>query len=152
MSILEVAKTQVLCVRPEASIRDAARLMREEHVGSVIVAEEPNGKRYPVGILTDRDIVVAVTALDLDPKTITVGDVMASQLVCVQGDAGISETVELMRLKGVRRVPVTSGDGALLGIVTADDLLFLLAEEMSGLARMVAKEQKHEASVRRAPA
>ena len=152
MGIQEVAKTQVVCVRPDMTIQAVATLMREQHVGSVVVVEEPNGKRYPVGILTDRDIVVAVTAMDLDAKTMTVSDVMAPELVCVQGDATIAETVELMRLKGVRRIPVTAADGALIGIVSADDLLFLLAEEISGLARMVAKEQKREASVRRAPA
>ncbi|MGH8679335.1 MAG: CBS domain-containing protein [Burkholderiales bacterium] len=152
MGIQEVAKTNVVCVRPDTTVRAVSQLMREHHVGSVVVVEEPNGKRYPVGIVTDRDIVVAVTALDLDPKTITVGDLMAAELVCVQGDAGVSETVELMRLKGVRRVPVTSRDGALVGIVSADDMLFLLAEEISGLARMVAREQKHEAALRRTSA
>jgi CBS domain-containing protein len=123
--------------------------MRESHIGSIIVVDEPNGKRIPVGILTDRDIVVAVVALGLNPDVIQVGDVMGQELLAVREDAGIAETVELMRLKGVRRLPVTDDAGALVGIVAADDILTLLAEEMSALATMISREHKREKEMRR---
>src|SRR3989338_225714 len=111
--------------------------MREYHVGSIVVVDEANGKRVPAGIVTDRDIVVAVLALGLNPDAIQVGDVMNLELLAVRENAGVAETIELMRAKGVRRVPVTDASGALVGIVAADDVLSLLAEEMSALATMV---------------
>jgi len=127
----------------------AAQLMREYHVGSIVVVDEPNGKRMPAGIVTDRDIAVAVVALGLKPDAIQVGDVMNQELVAVREDAGVAETVELMRMKGLRRLPVTDSAGALVGIVAADDVLSLLAEEMAALASMVTREHKREVKTRK---
>lgn len=123
--------------------------MREYHVGSIVVVDEPNGKRMPAGIVTDRDIVVAVVALGLKPEAIQVCDVMNQELVAVREDAGVAETVELMRMKGLRRLPVTDSAGALVGIVAADDVLSLLAEEMAALASMVTREHRREAETRK---
>jgi CBS domain-containing protein len=123
--------------------------MRESHVGCLVVADEDGGKRVPVGILTDRDITVAVVAPGLDAEVILVGDVMSAELLSVQEDAGIAETVELMRLRGIRRLPVTDADGALVGLIAADDILSLLAEEISGLAGMISREEKRERTARK---
>jgi CBS domain-containing protein len=130
-------------------VKAAAQLMREYHVGSIVVVDEPNGKRMPAGIVTDRDIVVAVVALGLKPEAIQVGEVMNQELVAVREDAGVAETVELMRMKGLRRLPVTDSAGALVGIVAADDVLSLLAEEMAALASMVTREHRREAETRK---
>jgi CBS domain-containing protein len=130
-------------------VKAVAQLMREYHVGSIVVADEPNGKRMPAGIVTDRDIAVAVVALGLKPEVIQVGDVMNQELVAVREDAGVAETVELMRMKGLRRLPVTDSAGALVGIVAADDVLSLLAEEMAALASMVTREHKREVETRK---
>jgi CBS domain-containing protein len=130
-------------------VKAVAQLMREYHVGSIVVAEGPNGKRMPAGIVTDRDIAVAVVALGLKPEVIQVGDVMNQELVAVREDAGVAETVELMRMKGLRRLPVTDSAGALVGIVAADDVLSLLAEEMAALASMVTREHKREVETRK---
>jgi CBS domain-containing protein len=149
MAIGEICSREVLFARRDTTVKAAAALMRESHIGSLVVVDETNGKRIPSGILTDRDIVVAVVALGLDPNAIQVSDVMSQELVAVRVDAGVAETVELMWLKGVRRLPVTDAAGALVGIVSADDILTLLAEEMSALATMVSREHKREKEIRR---
>ena len=150
MAIGEICNRDVLFARREDTVKTAARLMREFHIGSVVVIDETNGSRQPVGIVTDRDITVAVVALGLDPEVIQVGDIMATELVAAAEDTGVAEAVEIMRLKGIRRLAVRDASGSLVGIVTADDVLVLLAEEMSALASMVEREYKREAGLRKA--
>jgi CBS domain-containing protein len=134
----------------DTTVAVAAKLMRENHVGSIVVVEQMNGgKRLPVGILTDRDIIVEVIAPGLDPETITVGDVMATELVTVRETEGLLETMEIMRYKGVRRMPVVDSAGQLVGIASIDDLLEVLAEEMTELAKIVARERAHEVQARK---
>ena len=152
MPIGEICTRDVVCAKRDTTVKTAARLMREHHVGSIVVVEEPEDKRIPTGIVTDRDIVVAVVALGLDPEVIQIGDIMGANLVSVKEDWGIAEVVELFQLKGVRRLVVTDSDGYLVGIVAADDVLSLLAEEMSALASMVGGERKREAAMRKAAA
>lgn len=149
MAIGEICSREVLFARRDESVAAAARQMRESHVGCLVVADEDGGKRVPVGILTDRDITVAVVAPGLDAEVILVGDVMSAELLSVQEDAGIAETVELMRLRGIRRLPVTDADGALVGLIAADDILSLLAEEISGLVGMISREEKRERTARK---
>jgi len=120
--------------------------VRRYHVGSLVVIDDRETGRAPAGIITDRDIVVAVVALGLDPEAIRVEDVMSREMFTVGENAGVAETAELMRMKGIRRLPVTDRGGALVGIVAADDLLSLLSEEMSALATMVSREHKREAA------
>ena len=148
MAIGQICSREVVFTGRDATAKHAAQLMREHHVGSIVVVDEANGRRMPAGIVTDRDIVVAVLALGLNPDAIQVGDVMNRELLAVRENAGVAETIELMRVKGVRRVPVTYAAGALVGIVAADDVLSLLAEEMSALATMVSREHKREVEVR----
>jgi predicted transcriptional regulator len=114
-----------------------------------VVVDESEGKRVPVGILTDRDIVIEIDAMDLDPKVITAGDIMSTELATVAENHGVLETIEVMRFKGVRRMPIVDADGRLVGIVTIDDLLEVLAEELTDIARIVAREQSHEQQARR---
>jgi len=124
--------------------------MRHGHVGSLVVVDQMNGgKRLPVGIVTDRDIVVEVVATGLDPAVITVGDIMESELVVGRESDSVLETLEVMRFKGVRRLPTVDADGQLIGIVTVDDLLEVLSEELSELAKIVAREQSREATGRK---
>lgn len=144
MSIGEICNREVVFVNRDTSVQAAAKLMRHYHVGSLVAADDIAGKRMPVGILTDRDIVMEVDAMELDPQVITVGDIMSSELITVPESEGILETMEVMRFKGVRRLPVVGGDGQLVGIVTIDDLLGILAEELTDLTRIVSKEQARE--------
>ena len=134
----------------ETTIAAAARMMRQAHVGSLVVVEQMNGgRRVPVGIVTDRDIVVEVTATGLDPGVITVGDIMRTELVTARESDDMHEMLGIMRAKGIRRLPVVAEDGQLAGIFTIDDLLELLAAEIGDIARIVAREQLQEASARR---
>jgi len=149
MPISEICNREVVIVQSGNTIIEAAQLMRQHHVGDVLVVEERGGVQVPVGIVTDRDLVVEIIAQELDPATITVGDIMALELDIVKENAGMSETIEYMRAKGVRRMPVVNDSGGLVGILTLDDLLELMAEELLALARLVKYEQRKETMSRR---
>ena len=148
MNIGEICTIQtVTCTRDE-TVQGAALLMRKHHVGDLVVIDHPDGEVVPVGILTDRDIVVSVIALGLDPAGLQVDDIMSDDLLtCSEGD-DVYETIEHMRLRGIRRVPVVNSAGGLTGIVSADDLLAFLAEEMGDLSRIGASGQAHEKRAR----
>ena len=148
-SIGEVCSRQVAYATRDMTVAGAAKLMRHHHVGSLVVVDQMNGsKRLPVGIVTDRDIVVELTATELDAGVITVGDIMSQELITARESEGLLEAMEIMHYKGVRRLPIVGADGELVGIVTIDDLLKVLAEQMSELARIVARGQAREAATR----
>ena len=149
MTISAICSREVITVHRDATVLHAAMLMRQYHVGDVIVIEDREGKAIPVGILTDRDIVIEMVATDLDCRVITVGDIMLAHLAVVKEDEGIFDAIQLMSSKGIRRLPVVDKNGSLLGIVTLDDVLQLLAKEFDALAKLVRHEQKNEASARR---
>jgi CBS domain-containing protein len=123
--------------------------MREHHVGSLVVVDESARGRKPVGILTDRDIAIEVVAAGVAPASVTVGEIMGPDLVTAREGDEPWETIQLMRQKGIRRVPVVDGKGILVGIVTVDDLLEIIAEEIDGLAKVITAEQTREARTRR---
>lgn len=137
----------VTCTRDE-TIQGAALLMRKHHVGDLIVTDQADGQAIPVGIVTDRDIVVSVIALGLDPAGLQVDDIMSDDLLTCREADDVYETIEHMRLRGIRRVPVVNSAGGLTGIVSADDLLEFLAEEMGDLSRISASGQAHEKRAR----
>jgi CBS domain-containing protein len=122
--------------------------MRKHHVGDIVVVDDVDGERTPAGIVTDRDIVVSVVALGLDPAGLQAGDIMSDDLLTADEHDDVSTTIERMRLRGIRRVPVVGEGGRLAGIVSADDLLGFLAEEMEDLARISPYQQQHERRVR----
>jgi predicted transcriptional regulator len=144
MPVSEICNREVIVVQRETTVNEAAKLMRQHHVGSVVVFEERKGMRVPVGIVTDRDLVVEVMAPELVQMVITVGDIMGPKLVTVQDGMGIYESIRYMRVEGVRRLPVVDSRGGLIGILALDDLLELLAEELLELSRLVKHEQKKE--------
>jgi CBS domain-containing protein len=148
-AIGEICERGVVYTRRDATVQVASKMMRQFHVGTLVVVDDVNGRRVPVGILTDRDIVISVDALDLDPKTITVGDIMSPELATVRAEDGALQAAEIMRFKGVRRLPVVDADGNLAGIVSIDDLLESLTEEMTEMARVLGREREHEVRSRR---
>lgn len=149
MSIGEICNRKVVVMQAEETIAGAAELMRDQHVGSVLIVDEQDGKRVPVGIVTDRDLVVEVIAPGLDPDAITVGDIMMTGFAVVKEETGVFEAIKYMRAKGVRRLPVVDREEKLVGIVTLDDLLILLSEELDALAKLVTREQQNEVTIRR---
>jgi CBS domain-containing protein len=122
--------------------------MREQHVGSLVVVDETGKGRVPVGILTDRDIVVAVVAREVDPRALTAGDVMSNDLATVRPTDSAVDALQLMRRRGVRRVPVVAENGTLAGIVTIDDLLAAVAEQLADVVRAISAEQARETRAR----
>lgn len=148
MPIGEICNREVVIAERTLPVDEAARLMRSHHVGDLVVIEKAGMRTRAIGIVTDRDIVVEVVAAGIEPASLTVGDIMSEELATVQETEGIFETMQYMRTQGVRRMPVIDRNGALVGIVTIDDLLGLLAEEMTELARAIARQQEREAAAR----
>jgi CBS domain-containing protein len=144
MAIGEICNREVVIVQRDTTIQEAAKLMRSHHVGALVVVKEVAGKRHPVGLVTDRDLVIEVLAPELDASVITVGDIMLPKPATVPETTGVFEAIQFMRDKAVRRLPVVDGQGALIGIVALDDLLSLLADELSELSTLVTREQKKE--------
>jgi CBS domain-containing protein len=148
MAIGSVCVREVAVAARNTTIKEAARLMRQFHVGDLVVVDG-TGRPYPIGMVTDRDIVLAVVAPGLDAEVFTVGDLLTRDLVTCREDQGVFEVIQLMRVHGVRRMPVVDDDGILVGIVSVDDLIELLAEELGELGKLIAREQAHEALSRR---
>ena len=144
MLVGKICNRDVVFVEPDTAIAEAARLMREYHVGGLVVTKEKSGKRVPVGIITDRDLVIEVIAEGVEMGDISVGDIMSDRLVTAREGDDLLETVKIMRAQGIRRMPVIDDDGALAGILTVDDLIDLFSEEITDLARLIALEQKRE--------
>jgi CBS domain-containing protein len=134
MTIDKICNRQVVTVGRAAKVTDAARLMRHHHVGDVVLVEERDGKRVPFGILTDRDIAIAVVAEGIDPDEVSVGEVVQADVVTGSSEASVAEIVESMRRHGVRRIPIVNRQGELAGIVTADDVVDFVAREMAAAA------------------
>jgi CBS domain-containing protein len=149
MKIGEICTRIVTFATKDMPLVDAAKLMRQHHVGSLIVVEEQQGGRVPVGMLTDRDIVVEVLAPGLDYRNLSVGEVMSSQLITARESDDMLGVLRLMRQRGIRRIPVLTESGTLAGIVTLDDLLEILAEQMDDLVDAIAGEQAKEVKGRR---
>jgi CBS domain-containing protein len=149
MSAGEYCNREVVVVDKRESVRAAIALMRKHHVGDVIVVDEKAGARRPLGILTDRDIVMELLAEDVDLDAVNIGDVMSGELETVGENVKLLDAIKLMRVKGIRRLPVVSPRGELVGILTVDDILELIAEQLSDLVSLIAREQKQE-SARRA--
>ena len=148
MTIGAICNRDVVTIHRNASVLDAAILMRKQHVGDVIVIEAHKEKLVPIGILTDRDIVVELVATDLDCNVITTGDIMVANIASIKESTGVFEAIQTMTSKGVRRLPVVDDQCELIGIVTLDDLLILLAKELGSLTKLLAREQKNEADKR----
>jgi len=150
MNVGEICTREVTVMDRAESVRAAVSLMRENHVGDIVVTEIRDGKRVPVGILTDRDVLIEVIAKGVSPDDLAVGDVMSFDLLAVRDEVAELHALEQMRSKGVRRAPVVDADGVLVGIVSIDDLLEVVAEELSHIAALIRREQRQESSTRNA--
>jgi CBS domain-containing protein len=123
--------------------------MRENHVGSLVVVDETGGLRVVVGLLTDRDVVTDVVAAELDPATLRVEDVMSIDLVTAREDDSLIDVMRTMRRKGVRRVPVVGGQGELIGLISLDDMLDVLSQELALLVAAMDSEGQRERQMRK---
>jgi CBS domain-containing protein len=149
MSIDECCNTDVVCCVADTPVPEVAALMRQHHVGDVIVVEDRNGLRVPIGIVTDRDIVIEAIALNLDAKVFTAGDLMSAPVTTAGKDAGFVEVLRLMRDHKIRRIPIVTTAGALFGIVSADDIIELLGTELSLMAGAIGGQPVREGRLRK---
>ncbi len=146
----EICSRDVVAVTRNTTVAEAAKLMRHHHIGTLVICDYSSfGRRMPIGIVTDRDIVVEVVAPELQAGTITVGDIMAGELVTVRESLSVLQALELMRHKGVRRLPVLDYDGQLSGLIAIDDLLEVLAGELDDISRIIGRERGVEAANRK---
>lgn len=146
MQVDRICSRNVVTVTRSASLMEAAQLMRRLHVGTLVVvdADEAAGARRAIGIVTDRDFVLQAMANGIGPRDAAVGDVMTEGLVAVTSTADIFEAIDTMRSRGVRRIAVSGDDGALIGIVSMDDVIGVLGTELGTLAAVPSTELKAE--------
>ena len=150
LTVGEICTRVVTIAFGSTSLGDAARLMRENHVGALVVVEDRDDRRTVVGMLTDRDIVTAGVARDLDPRRMCVADIMSTDLVTADEDESVIDLLRLMRGKGVRRVPVIGTGADLIGIVTLDDVLDILSQELALVVEAIDSEGRRERKLVRA--
>lgn len=148
MSVGSICNHNVATIEPDADIAKAAERMRKEHVGDLIVAEFKEARLVPVGIITDRDIVVSVVAKKVDPSTLTVGDVMSEDLLTVREDNGIDFALREMRRYGVRRVPVVGSAGELVGVLSINDVIDYLGAQLGHIGDIIRFGQSAEVKKR----
>lgn len=151
MRVAEICNRDVVIATPTTSVQETAGLMREHHVGSVVIVQEKDSLPLPVGIVTDRDLVVEVLAQEVDLDRVTAGDLMSTDLVALEEDADVWAALQRMRAAGVRRAPVVNAEEKLVGILAVDDLLEFCVEELSALVKLIQREQTREQATRSAP-
>lgn len=140
----EYCNRDVVIVGKSESITKAAKLMRQHHVGDVLVVEPRNGERVPVGILTDRDIVVELIAQGEELNKFMIQDVMSFKLITSNESDDLMVTIKRMRINGVRRMPIVNQAGGLVGILSIDDVLDVIAEQLMDLDQIIVNEHDKE--------
>jgi CBS domain-containing protein len=150
MNIGQLCNRNPITVGRSAELIEAAQLMRANHIGYLVVVdpEVADQSLRPVGVITDRDIVISVIARETDPHTLRVGDVMTPSPVTVGAAEPVDRALREMRRTGVRRMPVVGERGELIGVLSLDDVLEVLAGELQNLAGSIRNERAIEGSLR----
>lgn len=145
MKVGEHCSRDVVSIRPDAGLAEAAELMRDKHVGFLVVVDDAlPGIREPIGVLTDRDIVVGVFAPGVDVAALNVGDVMTRDPVIASDDDDVDELMSTLRNAGVRRAPVVDMNGNLIGVMAMDDAIELVTELLCDISGVIRQEQRVE--------
>ena len=144
MNVDRIFTQNAIRIPRSATLADAAALMRDHHVGALLVTEDAADNHRVLGIVTDRDLVIQAVAEGVAPRECTVGEVMTRALATVQRSADLREALEAMRRNGVRRLAVVDGIGEPVGMVSMDDILAALGTELASLAAVVRSELDHE--------
>jgi CBS domain-containing protein len=148
MSVDKICNHNVVTVPADTNIADVAARMREAHVGDVIVTEYRQGREVPIGVVTDRDLVLEVLAAKIDPDTVAAKDIMSGDLVAVRRENGLEFALAAMRKGGVRRIAIVDQDDALIGVLSVDDVIEHLSAMLGDLAEMLRTQQRREAKLR----
>ena len=141
MHIGAICSRETIIASPSDSIQAASQLMLQYNVGSLVVVETDAKGNKPIGIVTDRDIVLKVIAANLKTSEIKIADIMTTKLLTAKETDDVYETLKKMRAKVVRRIPVVDDEGYLKGILTIDDLLEFFNKEMGEIVSLFKKEQ-----------
>lgn len=149
MDLRKIGKRKVATVYQDTSVADAARIMRDSHLGDVVVIDRSEGRINPVGILTDRDIVMSTTALGLTPADFRVEDIMTHTLVTARSDDSLTHIIDLMKENGVKRIPLLGETNELDAIVAIEDVTRFLAEELHALSQVYERQRSLEEERRR---
>lgn len=145
MSVGEFCNRQVVISSRDSDIVQVAKLMRQYHVGDVVIVDDIEAdSRIPVGIITDRDLVIELMAKEVALAAVSAEDIMSYELATCRQSDGLCDALQRMQSREVRRLVVVDDDGTLVGILTVDDILELLAEEMRGLAKVALGQQARE--------
>ncbi len=150
MCVGDICRREVITIAPGAQLGEAARVMREKHVGMLVVVEpvEEHADRVVQGVLTDRDIVVTVIGRDAEAKGLQVMDVMTRHPLLAAEGASVAAVLRLMRMDGVRRVPVVGSRNELVGVLSIDDVLDVMAEQLTAISGAIRGEQARERVMR----
>lgn len=144
MNVGDICSRAVVSIGADEPVQQAAELMRRYHVGTLVVTQPASAGDEPVGVITDRDIVIGVVAKEVDPDTLTVGDVMSGEPVIAEEEDDVNDVLDDMRREGVRRIPVVDHSGMLVGVFALDDLLQLLATQLNLAAGIVGSQRSEE--------
>jgi len=137
MTIGKIGKRKVISAPIEATIFEVAKLMKQHNIGDVIIVENKN---EPVGIITDRDIVIKIVADEVNPKEMIASDMMSNDLLILKEYQNIQEAIDMMCARGVRRAPIVNVNNILIGLVSTDDLALLISDEMESYAKLIRKQ------------
>ncbi|WED42671.1 CBS domain-containing protein [Legionella cardiaca] len=148
MRVGQFCNREVVMMHGDESVKVAAALMRSHHVGDVVLVEEKEGKKFPIGIISDRDLVVEVMVPGLKPEELAASDIITHSLFVVHEDDSLFDALDLMREKAIRRLPVIDADEVLIGIITLDDITDLLAEMLGNVADVVERQRELETKQR----
>ena len=144
MTVGEVCRRDVVTAKPETPLVEAVALMKSYHVGDLVVVEGRGGRRMPIGILTDRDVALSIANHAARIAHLRVSDLMKQNPITAQEGDSLHDALKKMQANGIRRLPVVDLTGELQGILTLDDLVELLSEELADLAKLVLREQRRE--------
>jgi CBS domain-containing protein len=148
MKVGEYCNRNVVTVTSTQNLVEAARLMRDQHVGFLVVVDAEAERLRPVGVLTDRDIVVQVTAREVDARALTVGDVMVREPVMAGVQDDLEELLQRLRVAGVRRAPVIDLRGTLVGVIALDDAIHIVTGLLGDITGSIQHEQRVERQLR----
>ena len=137
MGIVKCCREQVVAVSPDTPAVEVAKIMGEKNVGSVVIV---TGDNRPTGVITDRDLTIRVMAHEKDPGEVRAGDIATRDVITFRDSMGIYEAIQKMTAEGIRRMPITDDAGKLIGIVTMDDIVRMLGEEMASIAKNIEKQ------------
>lgn len=144
MKLGSICNREVIVALKEETAANAITLMREHHVGELVIVEGVGSHVVPVGVLTDRDILISVINANLNPSDILIADIISYNLVTARFDSSIENGLKIMRTRGVRRLPVVGRNNELVGLVTLDDIVDLVSAKINDLAVLIHTEKQQE--------